>query len=220
MSLLQCSLVLALLRVADAAGLTVNVDGDRLVIRGPRSADATARALIEHKPEIVMLLSDEHLSDRKHASVLPPDDQVETPDRDVKGFPKLAAVGAGIPDDWRQGVCKLIALPCPASVRPPRWHRLQLDAAAFYETWAAQAAALGWSTYDVFGANRTRPIERVDMAGLVVLINGRGLAALTDTEAAISTRTSASLTYRQKWIEPAPGRVLLWELGNDTDTGH
>ncbi len=32
---------LALLRAADAAGLTVNVDGDRLVIHGPRSADAT-----------------------------------------------------------------------------------------------------------------------------------------------------------------------------------
>ena len=84
----------------------------------------------------------------------------------------------------------------------------------FYEIWAAQAAALGWSTYDVFGANRSKPIERVDMAGLVVLINGRGLAALTDTEAAISTRTSARLTYRRRRIEPSPGQALLWELGD------
>ena len=52
---------LALLQAADAAGLTVNVDGDKLVIRGPRSADATARALIAHKPKIVTLL----LADRK-----------------------------------------------------------------------------------------------------------------------------------------------------------
>ena len=195
---------LALLRAADAAGLTVNVDGDRLVIRGPRSADATARALIANKPEIVTLLSDEHLSDRSNSNDLPP-----------SGPPKLDTRRDGVPDDWHRGVCTLIKLPCPASVRPPRWDRLQLDAATFYERWATQAAALGWSTYDVFGANRTKPIERVDMAGLVLLINGRELAALTDTEAAISTRTSARLTYRRKRIEPAPGQVLLWELDTD-----
>ena len=133
--------------------------------------------------------------------------------RDTVGQGKKV-LDQGTPEDWHRGVGALISLPCPASVRPPRWDRLQLDAATFYETWAAQAAALGWSTYDVFGANRTKPIERVDMAGLVLLINGRGLAALTDTEAAISTRTSARLTYRRKWIEPAPGQVLLWELGD------
>ena len=48
---------LALLRAADAAGLTVSADGDRLVIRGPRSADATARALLEHKPEVMAALA-------------------------------------------------------------------------------------------------------------------------------------------------------------------
>jgi len=141
-----------------------------MVIRGPRSADATARALIANKPEIVTLLSDEHLSDRSNSNDLPP-----------SGPPKLDTRRDGVPDDWHRGVCTLIKLPSPASVRPPRWHRLQLDAAAFYETWAAQAAALGWSIYDVFGAHRAKPIERVDMAGLVLLINGRGLAALTDT---------------------------------------
>ena len=195
---------LALLRAADAAGLTVNVDGDRLVIRGPRSADATARALLEHKPEIMAALSDARLTmfaDRQNLPLSRP--------------PKLDARRDGIPGDWHHGVCKLIALPCPASVRPPRWDRLQLDAAEFIETWATQAAALGWSTYDVFGANRTKPIERVDQAGLVVLINGRELAVLTDSEAVIGTRTSAGLTYRRKWIEPASGQALLWELGTD-----
>ena len=192
---------LALLRAADAAGLTVNVDGGRLVIRGPRSADATARALIERKPEIVTLLSagKERLAD-------------ETFQTD--GPPKLDRRD-GIPEDWHQGVCTLIKLPCPASVQPARWDRLQLDAATFYETWAAQASALGWTAHDLFGANRTKPIERVDQAGLVMLINGRKLAALTDSEAVISTRTGAGLTYRQKWIEPAPGQVLLWGLGDD-----
>ena len=54
---------LALLQAADAAGLTVNVDGDRLVIRGPRSADATARALLEHKPEVMAAMTAQRWGD-------------------------------------------------------------------------------------------------------------------------------------------------------------
>ncbi len=47
---------LALLSEATAAGLTVQIDGDRLVIRGPRSADAIARALLKHKMEVMAIL--------------------------------------------------------------------------------------------------------------------------------------------------------------------
>ena len=41
------------------------------------------------------------------------------------------------------------------------------------------------------------------------------VAVLTDSKAVINTPTGASLTYRQKWPEPATGQVLLWELGTD-----
>ncbi len=47
---------LALLSEATAAGLTVRVEGDRLVIRGPKAADAVARRLLEHKPEVLAAL--------------------------------------------------------------------------------------------------------------------------------------------------------------------
>ena len=40
---------LTLLQEALAAGLMVLADGDRLVIRGPKSADAVARRLLAHK---------------------------------------------------------------------------------------------------------------------------------------------------------------------------
>ncbi len=39
---------LALLQAADAAGLTVNVDGDRLVIRGPPTVDELVVGIIEN----------------------------------------------------------------------------------------------------------------------------------------------------------------------------
>ncbi len=41
----------SLLQEAEAAGLTVRVDGDRLVVRGPKSAGAIAERLLDHKPK-------------------------------------------------------------------------------------------------------------------------------------------------------------------------
>jgi hypothetical protein len=45
-----------LLTRACAAGLTVRADGDKLIVRGPRSAEALARELLEHKAEILIHL--------------------------------------------------------------------------------------------------------------------------------------------------------------------
>ena len=49
----------SLLQEAEAAGLTVRVDGDRLVVRGPKSAGAIAESLLDHKAEVLKVLSTE-----------------------------------------------------------------------------------------------------------------------------------------------------------------
>ncbi len=49
----------SLLQEAEAAGLTVRVDGDRLVVRGPKSAGAIAERLLDHKAEVLKVLSAE-----------------------------------------------------------------------------------------------------------------------------------------------------------------
>ncbi len=46
-----------LLHEAHAGGLTVAADGDRLVLRGPRAADALARALLARKPAVLAHLA-------------------------------------------------------------------------------------------------------------------------------------------------------------------
>jgi hypothetical protein len=46
-----------LLHEARAAGLEVRADGDRLVVRGPRSAEAMALQLLAHKREVLQALS-------------------------------------------------------------------------------------------------------------------------------------------------------------------
>jgi hypothetical protein len=47
---------LNLLRRARDAGLAVEVEGDKLVIRGPKRAEPVARLLIDHKPEVMAAL--------------------------------------------------------------------------------------------------------------------------------------------------------------------
>ncbi len=48
---------LTLLRQARAAGLTVTVNGNQLVVRGPRNAAATAKELLTHKPAVLEILN-------------------------------------------------------------------------------------------------------------------------------------------------------------------
>ncbi len=56
---------LILLRQAVAEGLEVQVEGDRLVVRGPVRLAPLARSLLEHKAELLPLLTwDEGLADR------------------------------------------------------------------------------------------------------------------------------------------------------------
>jgi hypothetical protein len=48
---------LTLLTVAREAGLTVRVDGDKLIVRGPRAAEALALQVLEHKAEVVRAMA-------------------------------------------------------------------------------------------------------------------------------------------------------------------
>jgi hypothetical protein len=74
----------------------------------------------------------------------------------------------------------------------------------------AAAVALGWKLPDLCGCDCDRPFARIDQAGLLWLLNGAKVAALTDNTATIKTRIGAPQTWRRKPNEP--GRVLAWEL--------
>ena len=119
-----------------------------------------------------------------------------------------------VPRDWFEGVRRLISLPCPRGISAARWGRLQMDAAVFLETWGAQASALDWCTVNIFGVNARAPFQRVDIAGLVRLLDGRPVVAMTADEAVILCPTGARQTYRSKGPERGSGQVLLWDLGD------
>jgi hypothetical protein len=84
-----------------------------------------------------------------------------------------------------------------------RWQRFVDDLGKFLDSpFCAVAAALGWGPYDLFGCDRDRPFARISQAGLLWLLNGDRLLALTENTATIATKTGAQQTYRRKPSEP------------------
>src|SRR5262245_12300962 len=124
----------------------------------------------------------------------------------------IAEYDGGVPRAWAEALARLEPSQPPADVPPKRWLRFIDDCGRFLDNgWAIRAAALNWHPLDLFGCDRERPFARLDHAGLLWLLNGRQLLALTADTAAIATPSGGSLTFYRRPVEP--GRVVLaWEL--------
>jgi hypothetical protein len=121
-----------------------------------------------------------------------------------------------IPRDWAEGFARLHPNHSPADVPPRRWLAFINDCRRFLEGgFAAKAAALGWGPFDVFGCDRDRPFARINQAGLLWLLNGDSVIALSENTATVETRNGARQTWRRKPNEP--GRTLPWELAAGVD---
>jgi hypothetical protein len=116
-----------------------------------------------------------------------------------------------IPREWAEGFARLDPNRAPGDVPAKRWLRFVDDVGTFLDSpFCAVAAALGWRPHDLFGCDRDRPFARIDQSGLLWLLNGAKLVALSDNTATIEIRTGTRQTWRRKSIEL--GRVLAWEL--------
>ena len=124
----------------------------------------------------------------------------------------LISVPDGVPEAWAQGVCDLLVMPPHPAWTDEDWQTIREDALQFLQQWAAQAHRLGWEALDLFGVHPTNPIVRFDCMGLVPLLRGRAVSALTKDSAAIKTASGRSLTFRRR-ASPPVERCLVWELG-------
>ena len=127
------------------------------------------------------------------------------------GLAVLLQVPDGVPEAWAQGVVDLLVMPAHPDWPEAQWKTLQEDALVFLQNWAGQAHALGWDALDLFGSHAEAPFARLDAAGLVLLLGGRSVAALTEDSAAMNARSGGTLTFRRPRVPP-PGRCLVWEL--------
>jgi len=92
---------------------------------------------------------------------------------------------------------------CPDHVEAMRWKQAIEDGRAFLAKWGEQAEALGWDSRDLFGLHTPperphpsyRRLSRYGATGLIWLLQGRDVIALTAEGAVIRTATGAILTY-------------------------
>jgi TubC N-terminal docking domain len=94
------------------------------------------------------------------------------------------------------------------------WPQFIADAQAFCRDWAERAFLSGWAAWELFGCHCRAPWGRIQGMGLVLLLKGNPIAAMTPSEAVIRTRTGARQTYRRKSADPLlpVERCLVWEL--------
>src|SRR5215831_1669430 len=91
----------------------------------------------------------------------------------------------------------ILQVRCPALVDPGRWRACVEDGKRFLAKWGTQAEALGWDSRDLFGLHQPpeQPppsysrLSRYDCTGLIWLLQGRGVVALTARTAAIENPT-------------------------------
>ena len=92
-----------------------------------------------------------------------------------------------------------------------RWSTLRRDLADFRDSpWATEAAQLGWTEIELYGADADRPYARIDGLGLVPALDGCRIVALSETGAVLESPSRTRHSYRRK-IEQ-PGRVPIWQL--------
>ena len=93
----------------------------------------------------------------------------------------------------------------PGDVPQRRWAQFIDDARAFLASgFSGQAQVLGWTNTDLFGCDDERPYARIDCMGLVWLLNGDRLVALTADAAVIERESGARLLFRRRGRQSMP----------------
>jgi hypothetical protein len=112
------------------------------------------------------------------------------------------------------GILDALAERCPDLVEHNHWRRAVDDGRRFLAAWGTQAQQLGWTARDLFGLHSPpeqpqpsyRRLSRYDETGLIWLLQGREVIALTADTAAIRSPSGSISVYRKN-NKPAFGPV-------------
>jgi len=143
--------------------------------------------------------------------------------------PTLPGLDDCIDDDARRTsydqVFAALRARCPDHIEYDRWQHAIRDAATFLGTWGVQAHALGWTTADLFGlhpaparlAAKLSRLSRRDALGLIWLLDGRPVIALTHQQAEIQG-AGGVLIYRKLGQPAVDSGVGLHSMRGDDDS--
>jgi len=121
----------------------------------------------------------------------------------------LVEYGADVPRDWAEGFARLAVAPPPAGLSHETWWAIVDDAARFLDDWGRKAAAVGWSALDVFGVSTPAPRIGCEVAGLLPLIAGGTIVAISSSSATIRSPSGEEVVWLRR---SHPGAVAVWEL--------
>jgi TubC N-terminal docking domain len=191
---------LPLIEAVERAGGAIALRGDRLRLSAPQPLPQNLLDELQaHKAEVI-----DHLQQARWPKLAQPATDALT----QCTIPSVEVAS------WIAGVARLTTMPPPRAYPAHAWQQLFTDAEQFLDNWAQQAAALGWPAWELFGCHRRAPWGRIDGMGLVLLLHGDQLAALTASEAVIRRASGAHQTWRRKPADPLhpAERCLVWEL--------
>ena len=169
------------------AGATLRVEGDSLVAsNASRIAAAIKAAIRQHKPELI-------------SALLAPSCKVT--------IVELPAGGR-----YRKVFAHLQLKP-PALIEVGRWRQCVEDGKHFLAKWGEQAESLGWTSADLFGLHTPpakphpsyRRLSRYDATGLIWLLQGRSVVALTADTASIRNPETGAVTVYRRFNKPCYG---------------
>lgn len=116
----------------------------------------------------------------------------------------------GVPREWAEGFATLCTMPCPPTMPPQRWQQIVDDGGRFLDRWGRQAAVLGWRAVEVFGVHPAAPLRRYDGMGLVPLLQGHEVVALTASMARIHITDTVTQSFSRHTL--AREAVAIWQL--------
>jgi hypothetical protein len=169
------------------AGASLRVEGDSLVAsNASRIAPAIKAAIRECKPQIIAALS--------------------------RPACKVTIVELPQAPRYRKVFAHLQLRP-PALVPVERWQQCVRGGSSFLAKWGDQAEALGWDSADLFGLHEipakphpsSQRLSRYDCTGLIWLLAGRPVVALTADTATIRNPKTSNVTVYRKHNKPALG---------------
>lgn len=127
--------------------------------------------------------------------------KLETPselqdDRDERAA--IVEHEGSVPREWAEAYASLLAMPRPEGITEARWRLLLDDAGRFLDGWAHEASALGWAASDVWTCRLPPAASDLPSLGLVGVLNGRRVVAITEACATIAADNGAPPTvYRR-----------------------
>jgi hypothetical protein len=94
---------------------------------------------------------------------------------------------------------------CPEYVNRAIWRRAVADGGKFLAEWGRQAEALGWTARDLFGLaeipeqphHSFNRLARYDSLGLIWILWGKSVVALSANEASIRHKSGSITKYRK-----------------------